>query len=80
VWTALWEAAGQDEGSLDKYLRDGLHLNAEGYTIVYELLVDTIQKEFPELHYDKLPMVFAHWTDINWQDPRPTLKSNRIEL
>lgn len=33
VWTALWEAAGKDETSLAKFLRDGLHLNAEGYRV-----------------------------------------------
>jgi lysophospholipase L1-like esterase len=33
VWSALWEAAGEDERSLSKFLRDGLHLNAEGYRV-----------------------------------------------
>ena len=33
VWTALWEAAGEDERSLSKFLRDGLHLNAEAYRV-----------------------------------------------
>ena len=33
VWTVLWEAAGQDESSLSKFLWDGLHPNAEGYRV-----------------------------------------------
>ena len=33
TWSALWEAAGEDEMSLTKFLRDGLHLNAEGYRV-----------------------------------------------
>lgn len=33
VWTSLWEAAGEDEKSLSKFLVDGLHLNAEGYRV-----------------------------------------------
>jgi len=33
VWSALWEAAGKDERSLGKFLRDGLHLNLEGYRV-----------------------------------------------
>ena len=33
VWTALWEAAGEDEKSLSKFLVDGLHLNEEGYRV-----------------------------------------------
>ena len=33
VWSALWEAAGKDEKSLSKLLKDGVHLNAEGYRV-----------------------------------------------
>ena len=33
VWSALWEAAGEDEKSLSKFLTDGVHLNAEGYRV-----------------------------------------------
>lgn len=45
VWSLLWEAAGEDEMSLEKFLRDGLHLNAEGYRVsankvIFFILVD----------------------------------------
>lgn len=33
AWTALWRASGEDERSLNRYLSDGLHLNAEGYRV-----------------------------------------------
>lgn len=33
AWTSLWDAAGQDETSLDRYLTDGLHLNGAGYEV-----------------------------------------------
>lgn len=33
VFSALWEAVGHDERALSKYLGDGLHLNADGYTV-----------------------------------------------
>ena len=33
VWTAVWEAAGQDEQALSEYLSDGLHLNEKGYEV-----------------------------------------------
>jgi lysophospholipase L1-like esterase len=33
VWTALWEAAGEDEKSLSKFLMDGVHMNEEGYRV-----------------------------------------------
>ena len=33
VWKALWNAAGQTEAGLTKYLCDGLHLTADGYSV-----------------------------------------------
>jgi len=69
VWSALWEAAGGDEMSLTKFLRDGLHLNAEGYRIVYEALVATIKKVYPDVHYDNLGYVFPPWVEIDWNNP-----------
>lgn len=33
AWTLLWEACGQDEHNLPKFLTDGLHLNAEAYKV-----------------------------------------------
>ncbi|KAF8810141.1 SGNH hydrolase [Phlegmacium glaucopus] len=68
VWSALWEAAGEDEKSLKFFLRDGLHLNAEGYRIMYEELITTIREVYPEVHYDNLEYVFPvralSWRDI----------------
>jgi tartrate dehydratase alpha subunit/fumarate hydratase class I-like protein len=33
IWTEFWQAAGEQESALDKYLIDGLHPNAEGYKV-----------------------------------------------
>lgn len=33
VWTAIWEAAGRDERACERFLYDGLHLNAAGYEV-----------------------------------------------
>jgi lysophospholipase L1-like esterase len=33
VWNALYDGAGRDERALEKFLRDGLHLNAAGYEV-----------------------------------------------
>ena len=33
AWTPIWEAAGQDEHALSKYLPDGLHLSEVGYQV-----------------------------------------------
>ncbi|KAJ3508749.1 hypothetical protein NLJ89_g5584 [Agrocybe chaxingu] len=58
VWNLLWEASGQNEQELSRFLSDGLHLNAEGYRIMYEELVSTIAREHPEVHYDNIGYVF----------------------
>jgi isoamyl acetate esterase len=33
VWTKIWDAAGQEERELERFLWDGIHLNAEGYQV-----------------------------------------------
>jgi lysophospholipase L1-like esterase len=33
VWNRIWDAAEHEEGNLSKFLRDGLHPNAEGYAV-----------------------------------------------
>ncbi|KAK0450699.1 GDSL Lipase/Acylhydrolase [Armillaria borealis] len=80
VWAALWNAAGQDERALSKFLSDGLHLNRDGYSIMYELLIDMIAKQMPELHYNNLQPVFAPWAEINWAAPGATLMKRKAEV
>ncbi|KAG6332071.1 hypothetical protein ID866_7017 [Astraeus odoratus] len=58
VWTAMWEGSGRNEKSLSKYLYDGLHLSETGYDVVYNLIMEIIEKTYPEIHYDRLQMVF----------------------
>jgi len=70
VWSAVWEAAGEDEKSLSKFLRDGLHLNAEGYRIMYEALVATIKEVYPEVHYDNLGFTFPPWAEMIGDEER----------
>ncbi|GAB1517379.1 isoamyl acetate-hydrolyzing esterase [Rhizoctonia solani] len=58
LWTALWKEAGEVEQGLEPLLPDGLHCNEKSYAILYELLIETIVKHYPELHFDKLPKVY----------------------
>ncbi|KAJ7582837.1 hypothetical protein C8J56DRAFT_894617 [Mycena floridula] len=58
IWTILWEAAGKKEEDLSQYLNDGLHLNKEGYQIMYDVLLETIQTNYPDLDPEALPQVF----------------------
>ncbi|TFY74383.1 hypothetical protein EWM64_g9631 [Hericium alpestre] len=58
VWTRLWEAAGQDERSLEQFLYDGLHLNEAGYQVAYDELLKVIRDNYPELRHDQMSYVF----------------------
>ncbi|PPQ68503.1 hypothetical protein CVT26_003442 [Gymnopilus dilepis] len=83
IWTALWEAAGKEENGLTKVLGDGLHLNEAGYAssshmehvgqILYDELIKTIAKDYPEVHYDNIASVFPGWKDIDWENPAKSL-------
>ncbi|KAF9466333.1 GDSL Lipase/Acylhydrolase [Collybia nuda] len=64
IWTPLWEGAGMRESDLTKYLNDGLHLNAAGYEVLYEALINVIGERYPEVHFDNLPSTFPPWVDI----------------
>ncbi|KAF8610808.1 GDSL Lipase/Acylhydrolase [Ceratobasidium sp. AG-I] len=80
LWTALWKEAGETEKGLSPLLPDGLHCNEKSYKILFDLLIETISKHYPELHYDKLPHVYPRWDQIDWKNPRPSLKSRRIDV
>ncbi|KZV71806.1 SGNH hydrolase [Peniophora sp. CONT] len=58
VWTALWEAVGKEEKRLEEVLSDGLHLNATGYNA----LVETLERELPELKPEMSWRNFKHPT------------------
>ncbi|EPQ58092.1 SGNH hydrolase [Gloeophyllum trabeum ATCC 11539] len=68
VYTPLWEAAGQNERTLSKYLSDGLHLNADGYSFVYDGLLKVIADNYPEILPDKLNTVFEIWEPLGASD------------
>ncbi|KAB5589267.1 hypothetical protein CTheo_7284 [Ceratobasidium theobromae] len=80
LWTALWKEAGEIEKGLEPLLPDGLHCNEKSYGILYDLIIDAITKHYPELHYDKLPKVYCAWDEIDWKNPRPSLRSHRVDV
>lgn len=73
VWNALYNAAQREEKALSRFMDDGLHLNERGYEIVYDLLVNTIAVHYPQLHFDRIPMIFPPWAEIDWANPGPLL-------
>ncbi|CAE6462707.1 unnamed protein product [Rhizoctonia solani] len=80
LWAALWKEAGEVEKGLEPLLPDGLHCNERSYAVLYNLLLETISKHYPELHFDKLPKVYPAWDEIDWENPGPSLKSRRIDV
>lgn len=75
IFGAIWDKVEHEEKALSKYLNDGLHFTTQGYQVVYEEIIKVINKELPHLHYDRLEMVFPHWSEINWNDPSESLKA-----
>ncbi|CAE6482109.1 unnamed protein product [Rhizoctonia solani] len=80
LWAALWKEAGEAEKGLEALLPDGLHCNERSYAVLYDLLLETISRHYPELHFDKLPKVYPAWDEIDWKNPGPSLKSRRIDV
>ncbi|KAJ2777297.1 isoamyl acetate-hydrolyzing esterase [Coemansia javaensis] len=49
----------------DEFLLDGLHLNAAGNQLLFDLVTDAISANFPELHPDAMPFVVPAFRDFN---------------
>ncbi|KAG2349588.1 SGNH hydrolase [Suillus weaverae] len=54
IWTQIFDAAGRSEEGCKRYLIDGLHLNSDGYNIVFNAIVDIIERVYPELDTTEL--------------------------
>ncbi|KAH9923983.1 SGNH hydrolase [Epithele typhae] len=59
LWTKIYDAAGQEEAALSGFMTDGLHLNRDGYQIVFDELIKTTTANFPEYHYENFKFVFV---------------------
>ncbi|KAG8967050.1 hypothetical protein FRC03_010798 [Tulasnella sp. 419] len=75
IYGPISEASGGTDDGLVPYLYDGLHLSAAGYKILYDALIKTIASEYPDLHYENLPMVYRPWAQLDWKDPRSSILS-----
>lgn len=75
LWEAFTQyAGGWEEGNplpgskelpknekLGELLRDGLHFEPKGYKILYDLVLETIRGNIPELDPENLEFVFPHY-------------------
>lgn len=78
LWNKVWDACGHVEERLSEYLWDGLHLNQQGYAIVFDEIIKTISTNFPELHYDNLAPVFPLWDRIDLDNVPAALTKRSI--
>jgi len=82
IWTPIFDGAGRSEEGCEKYLSDGLHLNGDGYKIVFQAIIDIVERVYPELDAEgvKLQNVFVPWDQVNLQNPRPSLVKRNAQL
>ena len=65
LWQRLMD---RGEGHLQDFLLDGLHLNAKGNELMYELLMETIHAHYPEMDPDALEMELPGFRDLSRTD------------
>ncbi|PKY01342.1 GDSL Lipase/Acylhydrolase family protein [Aspergillus campestris IBT 28561] len=76
LWTAFMTAAGWKEGEpligsrdlpsndkLGSLFTDGLHLTPDGYRIAYDVIMETIRRNWPDEDPERLPFVFPGWME-----------------
>ncbi|KAG0705027.1 SGNH hydrolase-type esterase domain-containing protein [Suillus ampliporus] len=85
IWTPIFDGAGRSEEGCEKYLNDGLHLNSDGYNIVFKAIVDIVEHVYPELdpteaHGVRMQSVFVPWDEVDVQNPRPSLMKRKTQL
>ncbi|KAI8068552.1 SGNH hydrolase-type esterase domain-containing protein [Gongronella butleri] len=64
IWLRITDKASSSSNGLADYLFDGLHLNDNGYKELYDLLMDTIRKHYPEIHPDNLQEEILSWDEV----------------
>lgn len=50
--------------SMEEYLSDGLHLKNPSYEIMYKLVMEAIERRWPEIMPEKMTMPVPWWGDI----------------
>ncbi|KAL7321540.1 isoamyl acetate-hydrolyzing esterase [Mucor circinelloides] len=69
IWSRLMDKVHQEQRDLSDFLLDGLHLNANGYRELYDVLLQIISEKYNEIHPDNLGYELAYWKDLLTQDP-----------
>lgn len=69
IWSRLMDKVHQEQRDLSDFLLDGLHLNANGYRELYDVLLQIISEKYNEIHPDNLGYELAYWKDLLEMDP-----------
>lgn len=75
LWDAFRKAGGWTEAQvmedlvlLGALLPDGIHFSDKGYAVMYDLLIPTIEKHYPQLLSSALDQMLANFRDIDPHD------------
>ncbi len=60
----LGEDLKKDQQILDHVFNDGLHLSSKGNELLFDKIIDTVQKEYPHLAVDNMPLQPPLWSDF----------------
>ncbi|KAI7869344.1 SGNH hydrolase-type esterase domain-containing protein [Spinellus fusiger] len=74
LWTSIMDHCKLENRDLSEFFTDGLHLSALGNETVYELLIKTIEKDFPDIHPDVLKIELPSHLSLNHPDYEEQLK------
>ncbi|KAG2157410.1 SGNH hydrolase-type esterase domain-containing protein [Suillus clintonianus] len=80
IWTQMFDGAGRREEGCEIYLTDGLHLNSDGYNIVFKAIIDIVERVYPEMDTAKMQDVFIPWDQVDLQNPRASLVKRKVHL
>lgn len=82
LWELFRQAGGWKEDELmsassisigKEFLVDGVHFSSKSYKILYNNIVDTVSKTYPELSPQNMPMNLAYWMDIDPENIHDTI-------
>ncbi|CAO3671210.1 unnamed protein product [Rhizopus stolonifer] len=71
LWSRVMDASEKIGQELSYFLSDGLHLNAKGYEILYNAIMEAISTRYPEIHPDVLNYQVPWWRSVdkeNYED------------
>ncbi|ANB12663.1 Iah1p [Sugiyamaella lignohabitans] len=79
LWHAFASTLGYKEGDIhpgekggancDELFVDGIHFSSQGYKILYNELLKTIETHYPKLHFDNIPSHFPLWETVKKDIP-----------